>query len=107
MAKLFANSEDPDQKPHSAASDLGLHCLPITPLRVSRLQWVKGPDQSENAQTDLGFCCSDILKEPFSHSSNHLFFRVLTFVLLIALACCPNVRRSYPTNFILLSLFVS
>ena len=41
MAKLFANSGDPDQTPHSAASDLGLHCLPITLLRVSRLQWVK------------------------------------------------------------------
>ena len=26
---------------HSAASDLGLHCLPITLLWVSRLQWVK------------------------------------------------------------------
>ena len=26
---------------HSAASDLGLHCLSITLLRVSRLQWVK------------------------------------------------------------------
>ena len=24
----------------SVASDLGLHCLPITLLRVSRLQWV-------------------------------------------------------------------
>ena len=40
MAKLFTNSADPDQTPHSAASDLGLHCLPITLLRVSRLQWV-------------------------------------------------------------------
>ena len=40
MAKLFANSEDPDQMPHSVASDLGLHCLPITLLGVSRLQWV-------------------------------------------------------------------
>ena len=30
MAKLFANSGDPDQMPHSAVSDLGLHCLPIT-----------------------------------------------------------------------------
>ena len=40
MAKLFANSGDPDQMPRSAASDLGLHCLPITRLRVSRLQWV-------------------------------------------------------------------
>ena len=36
MAKLFANGGDPD----SAASDLGLHSLPL--LGVSRLQWVKG-----------------------------------------------------------------
>ena len=40
MAKLFANSGDPDQTPRSVASDLGLHCLPVTLLRVSRLQWV-------------------------------------------------------------------
>ena len=32
MGKRFANSEDPDQTPHSAASDLGLHRLPITLL---------------------------------------------------------------------------
>ena len=38
--KLFANSEDSDQTPQSAASDLGLHCLPVTLLGVSRLQWV-------------------------------------------------------------------
>ena len=36
MAKIFANSGDPDQM-----SDLGLHCLPITLIGVSRLQWVK------------------------------------------------------------------
>ena len=30
MAELFANSGDPGQMAHSAASDLGLHCLPIT-----------------------------------------------------------------------------
>ena len=33
MVELFANSEDPDQMPHSAASDLGLHCLPVTQFR--------------------------------------------------------------------------
>ena len=38
MAKLFANSGDLDQILHS---DLSLHCLPSTLLRVSRLQWVK------------------------------------------------------------------
>ena len=41
MAEVFANSEDPDQMPCSAASDLGLHRLPITHLGVSQIQWVK------------------------------------------------------------------
>ena len=40
MVELFANSGDPDQMPHCAASDLGLHCLPVTLLEVSRLQWI-------------------------------------------------------------------
>ena len=39
MVKLFANIADPDQMPHSAASDLGLHCLPLTLLGIFRLQW--------------------------------------------------------------------
>ena len=30
MAEIFANNEDPDQTPRSAASDLCLHCLQIT-----------------------------------------------------------------------------
>ena len=35
-----ANSVDPVQLPHSAASDLGLHFLPVTLfLEVSRLKW--------------------------------------------------------------------
>ena len=37
-----ANSEDPDQTPRSAASDLGLHCLLIIFFGVYRLEWVKG-----------------------------------------------------------------
>ena len=41
MVDLFANSEDPDQMPHSAASDLDLHCSPVICLGVSILQWVK------------------------------------------------------------------
>ena len=40
MAKPFAKSGDPDQTPRSAASDQDLHCLPITLLGISRLQWV-------------------------------------------------------------------
>ena len=46
MVKLFANSGDPDQMPsHSAASNLGLHCLPVTHLGVSSLQLVKKHEQ--------------------------------------------------------------
>ena len=33
---LLANTVDPDQTPHYVASDLVLHCLPMTFLRVSR-----------------------------------------------------------------------
>ena len=29
---LLANSGDPDQTSHYAASDLGLHCLPVYPF---------------------------------------------------------------------------
>ena len=39
MAELFANSGDLNQMPHSAVSDLGQQCLPITCLGVSSLQW--------------------------------------------------------------------
>ena len=41
MAKPSANSGQPDQTLCSVASDLDLHCLPITLLGVSRLQWIK------------------------------------------------------------------
>ena len=40
MVELFANSGDPDQTPRCAASDLCLHCLPSTRLRVSSFRWV-------------------------------------------------------------------
>ena len=33
---LLANIVDPDLMPHYVASDLGLHCLPMTILRISR-----------------------------------------------------------------------
>ena len=37
----YANSVDPDQTPLSAASDLGLHCLPMSLLRYARHKWVE------------------------------------------------------------------
>ena len=38
---LNANSVDPDQTPRSAASDLDLHCLPMSHLWDARHKWVK------------------------------------------------------------------
>ena len=37
---FIANSVDPDQTPRSAASDLGLHCLPLSLLWDATLKWV-------------------------------------------------------------------
>ena len=34
---LVAKSVDPDQTPHSAASDLGLHCLPDLSVPILRV----------------------------------------------------------------------
>ena len=38
---LNVNSVDPDQMPHSVASDLGLHCLPVSLFWGARHKWVK------------------------------------------------------------------
>ena len=38
---LTSNNVDHDQTPHSAASDLGLHCLSMFLLLDARLIWVK------------------------------------------------------------------
>ena len=38
---LLVSNVDPDQTPHHVASDLGLHCLPMTLLQFSRKEWVK------------------------------------------------------------------
>ena len=40
MSVIDANSADPDQTPRSAASDLGLHCLPASHLSDARHKWV-------------------------------------------------------------------
>ena len=38
---MQANSGDPDQMPHSVASDLGLHCMPMSHKKDARHIWVK------------------------------------------------------------------
>ena len=41
ISELNANNADPDKTPCSVASDLGLHCLPMSLLWDARLKWVK------------------------------------------------------------------
>ena len=38
---LYANSGDPERTPRSVASDLGLHCLPMSHRKDARHIWVK------------------------------------------------------------------
>ena len=38
---FVANSEDPDQKPHDVAMDLGQHSLPTSHKQIVMLIWVK------------------------------------------------------------------
>ena len=40
LSELNANNVDPDQTPRSAASDLGLRCLPMSLLWEARLEWL-------------------------------------------------------------------
>ena len=38
---MFANSGEPDQTPRFAASDMVLHCLPMSHKKDARFIWVK------------------------------------------------------------------
>ena len=100
MVKLFANSEDPDQTPRSAASDLGLHCLSITLLGVSRLQWVNLRNKKIYI---IGICESKIRQE--RENSNHpgkSYSRVRDFVIyvhphrLLYIDSVSGQRRPWP-----------
>ena len=65
MSKPFANSGDPDQMLHSAASDLGLHCMPITLFK--------------SLQTTMGYGLRKHGK--ISQIREHLF--IVEFVMII------------------------
>ena len=75
MVESFANSGDPDHMPHSAESDLGLHCLPITLLEVSRLQWVKALDSEKSffPQPFLWFLCIVLWLSLFANRNKRVY----------------------------------
>ena len=65
MAEVFVNSGAPDQRSHSAVSDLGLPCLPIILLGVFGLQWVNGTGNTiKSCQLEAG---------QFTKLPNHIF----------------------------------
>ena len=41
MSVVNANSVDPDQMPHSAVADLGLHCLPSPIYGMLATNWLR------------------------------------------------------------------
>jgi FtsH-binding integral membrane protein len=58
----------------------------------------------------IGFICLFLYVEPvraYSHQNVWLWAvaMALTLVCIIALACCPDVRRTFPTNMIFLGIF--
>ena len=59
MYILKANSGDTDQTPRSAASDLGLHCLPMSHKKdANRLKWVNITIFSDASRDYVVFCVS-------------------------------------------------
>ena len=61
---LNANSADPDQTPRSAASDLGLHYLPMSHLQDARHKWFNS-DSAPNYKHTLG-----LHRRPLLHPSS-------------------------------------
>ena len=53
VSELNANSVDPDQTPRSAASDLGLHCLPMPHLWDVRLNRVRQNGKKNNTVSNV------------------------------------------------------
>ena len=80
MAKSFANSADPDQMPHSAASDLGLHYFATYPFRG--LQTTMGYFSTKSCLADTHWNCQKV-----HFDANHSF---LTFLLSGPIAVCTG-----------------
>ena len=59
MVEQYANSGDPDQMSCFVASDLGLHCLPITLLGCPDYNWIINMlliALEEDGHPDVFFC---------------------------------------------------
>ena len=77
MIELFANSGDPDQTPHFAASDLGLHCLLVILLRSPDCNGLKVDPKSVVFRQK---CIDYIEKYPFIYKLHNTQKRMLQYV---------------------------
>ena len=95
MVELFSNSGDPDQTPRSAASDLRLHCLPITLLGVSQLQWVNTFNPADQNVYLCKECGSRGITTSYLIRIYTLFFLLFLFLLFLKLLLnvCQNVYK--------------
>ena len=57
MCEFNANSVEPDQTRRSAASDLGIHCLPMSLLWDARLKWINEPRHVELGMSNQDLRC--------------------------------------------------
>ena len=67
---MLANSGEPDQTPRFAASDLVLHCLPMSHKKDTRPLWVKITLCKQLVET-LGLHCLSM-----SHNNDAIFICV-------------------------------
>ena len=101
--QLSANRVDPDQTPHSAASDQGLHCLPpICILRhLIRVYTVCHPPNSLWPLNTVKWTCSDFRTSKI-RSWNIQLFTVNTFhCLSCSFTDQSTLIRSYQTMAVL------
>ena len=90
MAKLFANSGDPDQKPCSATSDLGLHYLPITFYRspycnglITELFLVKDKAPDKTVLRVLDTHCNYHTEAILMSTQTHFGAKITTIIIKI------------------------
>ena len=103
MAKLFANFINLDQMPHSAASDLGLHCLSINLLGFSRLKLVnannnfKAPDKKRKTVKRLLYLSKTDLNKQLALATFQILHQVVKWICsnfrvsMVSRLSCPNI----------------
>ena len=98
---LSAKSLDPDQTPRSAASDLGLHCLPMSILWDTRYKWVKTTVNSSPFTEIVG---SVVFSPEYQIPS--VVFCIVDLFDYVMLSQAFEILSKFPCNFNLIEAFL-